>query len=164
MEEQSNPLIGIALLHMFSLSAQTPRKDSGADALTTIKPLRVGDNIPESLWHYSFPIINHPDGLENLELNDLRGKKLIILDFWATWCKSCIDGFPNLEMLKKSYPDELEILLVNSKQTKDTKQRIDNFLSKNKEQHNYHLTIPYVLEDTIFQALLSTGPYHMLCG
>ena len=143
----------IAVFYSLCLSAQTPRKDSGADALTTINQLRVGDIIPQSLWHYTFPIINHPDGLENLKLNDLRGKKLIILDFWATWCKSCIDGFPNLEMLKKSYPDELEILLVNSKQTKDTKQRIDNFLSKNKEQHNYHLTIPYVLEDTIFQAL-----------
>ncbi len=41
----------IAVFHMFSLSAQTPRKDSGADGPT---PLQIGDTIPEKLWVSEF--------------------------------------------------------------------------------------------------------------
>ncbi|WP_341831237.1 hypothetical protein AACH28_18860 [Sphingobacterium thalpophilum] len=68
----------IAVVSMFSLSAQTPRKDSGADGLNSIKPLQIGDTIPEVLWKMPLAVINHPDGKEIISLSDYKDKKLHI--------------------------------------------------------------------------------------
>lgn len=100
------PVIQIALLvilfvlvSMFSLSAQTPRKDSGADGLL-IKHLKMGDTIPQALWDIQLNVVGHQAGAKQLTLRDYKDKKLIILDFWATWCSSCIASFPSLYKLQ----------------------------------------------------------------
>lgn len=63
-------------------------------------------------------------GEVNLRLYDLDGKKagnvneyagkLVILNFWATWCPPCKAEMPSMEKLYKKYKDEgLEILAVS---------------------------------------------------
>jgi len=124
-----------------------------AEGQTEIKPLQIGDTIPEELWNLPLQVVNHPDGEDTITLNDYRDEKLIILDFWATWCKSCIEGFPNLSRLKQTFPEQLDVLLVNTVQTKDTPSRVQQLLSRNKEVHDYDLDLPYIMEDTLFQQL-----------
>jgi len=132
------------LVSMFSLSAQTPRKDSGADGPT---PLQIGDTIPESLWSTPLQVVNHSDGETVISLNNYRGK-LIILDFWATWCGSCIKSFPKLDSLHTVFKDDLQFLLVNSiKGTGDTKEKILTFLAK----QDRRIDIPSVVNDTLLK-------------
>src|SRR5438874_63991 len=45
--------------------------------------------------------------------------KLVILDFWATWCSACISHFPDLYALQRQHPKDLQIILVNSKKVRD---------------------------------------------
>lgn len=55
--------------------------------------------------------------------------KVVLVDFWATWCPSCIATFPELESLYKEYHDRgLEIVGVN---IDDTKQLWTEYLEKN---------------------------------
>lgn len=82
-------LLSTLCFYMFSLSAQSPRKDSGAEGLNHIKPLKIGDTIPESLWKTPLNVVSHSSGKKQITLNEYRAKKLIILDFWATWCAGC---------------------------------------------------------------------------
>lgn len=42
-----------------------------------------------------------PEG-ENLSLTDLRGK-IVLVDFWASWCKPCRASFPHMKELYKKY-------------------------------------------------------------
>lgn len=67
---------------------------------------------------------------------DLKGKKhdskdyngkIIILNFWATWCAPCIVELPKLIKLAKDNPDI--ILIALSSDTNDDK--INQFLKKN---------------------------------
>jgi peroxiredoxin len=42
-----------------------------------------------------------PDGT-SLALGDFRGK-VVLLNFWATWCEPCLDEMPALERLARTY-------------------------------------------------------------
>src|SRR5512137_1606751 len=37
------------------------------------------------------------------KLSDLKGKKIVMLDFWATWCNICKREMPVLERVYKEY-------------------------------------------------------------
>ena len=43
------------------------------------------------------------------KVKDLEGK-VVLLDFWATYCPPCIEEIPHLMDLKSKYGDELEII------------------------------------------------------
>jgi thiol-disulfide isomerase/thioredoxin len=65
----------------------------------------------------------------DLALDTLNGKgkisnaslqgKVVIVDFWATWCGPCKQSFPKLEELSKKYAGKLEIVGVSCDEEKD---------------------------------------------
>ncbi len=140
--------ITLLLVSMFSLSAQTPRKDSGADGLTSMKALHVGDTIPQSLWDIPLAVVNNPTGKKTVKLSDYRNKKLIILDFWATWCGSCMQSMLHIRQLESSYSGKVAFLKVNSESTKDSPERIVKAFAKLKAMSNVDLsTMEYIYPD-----------------
>ena len=142
----------IAVVSMFSLSAQTPRKDSGVDGLSRLVALKPGDKIPDAVWNQSLELNYFSGKKKMIKFSDLKGK-LILLDFWATWCPSCIEGFPHLEDVLAINKDEIAVLLVNSIQTKDTQKRVQDLKKKYKTAYGFQTSLPYLFGDTIFQQL-----------
>lgn len=43
---------------------------------------------------------------ELLSLEEMKGEKLTIIDFWATWCKPCTKAMPKLNDLYLKYQDQ----------------------------------------------------------
>ena len=47
-------------------------------------------------------------------LADYRGKKAVLIDFWATWCPPCIDEIPTIQRIAEIYRDQgLEVVGVS---------------------------------------------------
>jgi len=45
---------------------------------------------------------------------EVKGKKVTVLDFWATWCKPCTQAIPKLVQLQARYRDQgVQILGIN---------------------------------------------------
>jgi cytochrome c biogenesis protein CcmG, thiol:disulfide interchange protein DsbE len=51
------------------------------------------------------------DGSRSLELKNYRGK-VVVLNFWATWCPPCIEEIPSLNQLQRQMPN-LVVLAVS---------------------------------------------------
>lgn len=81
--------------------------------IPNINTLKIGDTIPEVVWNMPMQVVNHPEGKKTITLNEYRGK-LIILDFWATWCSSCISSMAHINPLKVSFKDNLTIIPITS--------------------------------------------------
>ena len=74
-------------------------------------PVKVGATAPEIA-------LATPDG-ETLKLSDLRGK-VVLVDFWASWCKPCRAENPNVVRVYNKYKDQgFEILGASLDRTKD---------------------------------------------
>ncbi len=54
--------------------------------------------------------ITTADG-EHLTLDDLRGK-VVVLDFWGTWCPPCVESIPSLRSLHKKFSKEHSFMLI----------------------------------------------------
>ncbi|WP_109097793.1 TlpA disulfide reductase family protein [Aquimarina sp. AU58] len=68
-------------------------------------------------------IYNKPDNILPT-LTSLKGK-IVILDFWATWCAPCIEEFPKNNALYNKYKDKgVHFIAV----TDDPKEKVENFL------------------------------------
>jgi thiol-disulfide isomerase/thioredoxin len=94
-----------------------------------ITPLKVGQKVPLAILQQKMPYINGNGGqTDSIALSTYKGK-LIILDFWATWCSGCIYQFEKLEKLQQQYPNQIKVLLVNQANTKDTPQRMQGIFS-----------------------------------
>lgn len=88
---------------LYSTSLYCRAQDTGQ----RIEPLKVGDTVPEVIFH---KMINYKGS--TAKLSDFKGKA-IILDFWATYCSPCIEGFPKLEKYQMEFEKDLKILLLS---------------------------------------------------
>jgi thiol-disulfide isomerase/thioredoxin len=71
-----------------------------------------------------------------VRLADLRGK-IVVIDFWATWCGPCIQSFPYLQKVYEKHKNDgdIVILAVNTWESKSGQELVDqvrDFVNKNK--------------------------------
>ena len=56
---------------------------------------------------------------EDVALEGFKGQ-WILLDFWATWCKPCVEMMPELQKLSETYADKgLVVLGVSNVEDKN---------------------------------------------
>ena len=66
------------------------------------------------------------------QLHDYEGK-IVLLNFWATWCTPCIAEWPQFIRLAQAMPDDLVILTVS---IDDDKDKIAPFMKRYAAEHH----------------------------
>jgi peroxiredoxin len=88
--------------------------------LTTIfEGLEIGNRAPD----FSLQDISG----NTISLSDYYGKKMVIVNFWATWCVPCVEEMPYLQEVYNNWSstDRLEILALNKQESAED---IESFL------------------------------------
>ena len=67
------------------------------------------------------------DADRKVVLHDLRGK-VVVLNFWATWCPPCVEEMPSLVKLQSDLKDRVVVLAVS---VDDDERSYHTFLKKN---------------------------------
>lgn len=73
------------------------------------------------------------------QLMDAQPEKLQVINFWATWCKPCIDELPAFEKLQAAYKEEIEVILISLDDVENLDSKVNPFLEKNMIQSQVKL-------------------------
>jgi thiol-disulfide isomerase/thioredoxin len=60
-------------------------------------------------------------------ITDLDNQKILIIDFWATWCVPCVASTHQLEIIQHAVPDKVFIVSVSD----ESEKKISDYLLKN---------------------------------
>ncbi|MFQ5415403.1 MAG: redoxin family protein, partial [Phycisphaerae bacterium] len=81
----------VALLHV------------AVSAARAAAPVQIGDPVPPlafSKWIKG----------DKVDLDQVKGKKVVLMEIWATWCQPCLISIPHLTKLQHKYKDDLVII------------------------------------------------------
>jgi thiol-disulfide isomerase/thioredoxin len=103
--------------------------------------LKVGEKLPEltltGVSNYKTPALN---------LADLHGK-LVLIDFWATWCSPCVTMIPVMENLQAEFGEKIQFLPV----AYQSREEVTAFLAK--QHQGKPATLPEITGDKTLAAL-----------
>jgi len=118
----------IIFLMLFILSA----------AVQAARPLADIFVVPEVARHDAPEFVSENLHGGSTALADYRGK-LVLLNFWATWCMPCREEMPGMESLWQKYKDQGLIVLAISND-EGSKKRVETFFKM------FDLSFPVLLD------------------
>ena len=86
-----------------------------------------------------FEISKENKNISNLTFEDHTGKKIkfanfkgkiLLINFWATWCAPCIKEMPSLDRLKLKINDDFDVIAISV--DRDGVKKVTDFYKKNK--------------------------------
>ena len=89
---------------------------------------------------------------KEVALSSLRGK-IVVVDFWATWCGPCIASFPGMQKTVNKFKDNPDVvfLFIDTWENDSNRvQKVTDFIAKNKYTFNVLYDDPKAKEGNAF--------------
>ena len=86
-----------------------------------------------------FELIKEKQNISDLKFKDNEGKeisfsdfqdKVLLVNFWATWCAPCIKEMPSLDRLKKKINKNFDVIAISV--DRDGVKKVKDFFNENK--------------------------------
>lgn len=73
---------------------------------------------------------------ETFTLSEHVGEKVIVLNFWATYCQPCRKEIPHFNEFYEEYAEDVEVVIINGETSMTAQGLLDDFMN-NPEDVNY---------------------------
>lgn len=100
--------------------------------LAMISPSVIQESKRESVNDYNWELQNIDGGSINFNSSE---EKVVLINFWATWCPPCIAEMPSLHKLHDDYKDKVDFYFVSNEEL----DVLSEFLKKNNYSFNVHV-------------------------
>ena len=114
-------------------------KEAKAKHVEEIKEAMINEDAP------NFTLTNLNG--ESVSLESLKGK-VVVVDFWATWCGPCIASFPGMQKAVNKFADDkdVEFIFVDTWESgKDKEKAVKKFI----ESKGYNFNVLMDIENTM---------------
>ena len=83
---------------------------------------KVQKNLDQRIYDFDFIDLKED---RNYQISDFEDK-VVLLNFWGTYCRPCIEEFPDLKRIEDEYPDNVVVIALSD----EKKERIMKFIQK----------------------------------
>ena len=90
-------------------TSEPPIVDDGTDDIP------IGSEVGEKCPSYSLELV---DGSGKVNIRDFAGK-IVIVNFWGTWCGPCKQELPDFDQVATEYADDVVVIAIHSVYTKN---------------------------------------------
>jgi thiol-disulfide isomerase/thioredoxin len=112
-----------------------------------ISPLYVDGNLPNLTIK---KVINYKT--DSFHITDFKNK-LLIFNFWGTYCSACINRFEDEQQLQQQFANDVQFILVTDEPAEKVKKTIQRW----EQRHNEKFIFPLVVEDTILNKYIRSS-------
>ncbi|MGO1751789.1 MAG: TlpA family protein disulfide reductase [Psychroflexus sp.] len=119
----SNILFGIVVVLFIIPQTRTPIQVF-LNKIISFSPSEISEDDRESLKNYNWVLMNEKG--EDINFNQSKDK-VVIINYWATWCAPCIAEMPSFQELYTEFKDDVDFYFV----TNDDPQKVNTFMAKN---------------------------------
>lgn len=138
-------------IHLANLSLLLLLYTASLTYAQSTKEILVGHEVPDINLN---EMVNYKS--KSAKISDFKGK-LLILDFWATYCSPCVGMLPKTDSLQKQFAGKVQFLSV----TKESGKKVAAFLANMSRVR--HISPASVVNDTTLSSLFyyATIPFYV---
>ena len=132
-KSQIKNLIFVAIIALMIIpQTRTPIQVFLQKGLAMFSPSVIKENKRELVDDYNWQL----QDIEGNSINFNASKnKVVLINFWATWCPPCIAEMPSLHKLYDDYEDKIDFYFVSNEEVGV----LNDFLSKNNYAFKVHI-------------------------
>lgn len=136
-------IIYLVLVAILAVIAFVPGvKETLKEQFFPVATVEQAVTVSEADYNIELKGINVP----STNLKNLRGKNLVFLNFWGTWCAPCRKEWPSIEALYQARKDKMDFVLIAMQ---DKEEDVVKFLKEN----NYTAPV-YIAQSPISDKIL----------
>ncbi len=106
------PFIGMLFLGVSSCNAQKQSEEASKETKTSEqKPVEKSSQSSTEHPIIDFTLQSISD--KKISLTDFLGNKIILMNFWATWCPYCVMEIPKLNTIETTHKNQVKVLSID---------------------------------------------------
>ena len=132
-KSQIKNLIFIAIIALMIIpQTRKPIQTVIQKGIAMFSPSIIKEDKRETMDSYNWRL----QDLEGVQINFNESKdKVVLINFWATWCPPCIAEMPSLHKLYDDYKDKVDFYFVSNEEV----DVLNKFLAENNYSFNIHI-------------------------